>query len=274
MMQNFRDDGEAQIITLAGVIIALTVVLLAVVINTAAISGQKVIRQEVDDAHYVFKNVRDVYGDVLRLVSSNGTANPFKSGTLMSAELNMTKMCNAHGYAVIFEHLYYSDKNTPLVARATTLFSDKDTTYKDTVVYDLTTGDIWSLKPIVWDSGDLELLQKGFKTNTGNDPAYKTYTYFLDIPTDSTIQEINIKVDVTKWGVKGKGEVDTLSARGSDEQIGTGVSTGTAGTHWFNSTTLSTWPIPQTYNDVTIQTSDDDKIRWDIVEVYVKYILP
>jgi len=129
----FMRSEKAQIITLAGVIIALTVVLLAIVINTAAISGQKAITQEVDDAHYVFKNVRDVYGDVLRQASNNGVTDPFKNDSLESAEVDMTKMCNAHGYSLIFTDKSYDGVN----ALVKIIFSDGETMYRDTVKYKL-----------------------------------------------------------------------------------------------------------------------------------------
>ncbi|MDI6888959.1 MAG: hypothetical protein QMC78_04630 [Methanocellales archaeon] len=153
MMRNFRNDRGAQIITLVGVIVALTIVLLAIVINAAAISGQKTVAQEVDDVHYVFKNVRDVYGDVLRQVSDNGSVNPFNP-SLTAAELNMTRMCNAHGYAILFRDKFYDGFN----ATAKIIFSDGQTVYTDTVVYrlraihvyDFATGagiDKWAYKP-------------------------------------------------------------------------------------------------------------------------------
>lgn len=133
----FRRDEKAQIITLAGVIIALTVVLLVIVINTAAISGQKAITQEVDDAHYVFKNVRDVYGDVLRQVSDDGTENPFTNSTLDTIEMNMARMCNAHGFSILFKDKIY-DGSAPIpTAIVMLIFSDGDTMYKDSVAYGL-----------------------------------------------------------------------------------------------------------------------------------------
>jgi len=257
----FVRSERAQIITLAGVIIALTIVLLAIVINTAAISGQRAITQEVDDAHYVFKNVRDVYGDVLRQVSSDG-GDPFDNSRLTSAELNITRMCNAHGFSVLFKDKIYDGFN----ATAKIIFSDGETTYRDNVVYVLRVVPV----TLTWDSGDLELdtftTRKWIK--------YEVYTYFLDIPNESAIQEIDVKVNVTEWEEQGK--VDTLSARDNNEQIGNGVSTGMTGTYWFNSTDTS-WLRPQENNTVTIGVAKNDKldvISWDVVEVYVKYMLP
>ncbi len=132
----FRRNEKAQIITLAGVIIALTIVLLAIVINTAAISGQRTVTQEVDDAHYVFKNVRDVYGDVLWQASSDGF-DPFKNDSLKSAEVDMTKMCNAHGFSLLFKDKFYDNSVNPPTAAALLIFSDGDTMYKDRVTYTL-----------------------------------------------------------------------------------------------------------------------------------------
>jgi len=133
----FVRSERAQIITLAGVIIALTIVLLAVVVNTAAISGQRTAMQEVDDAHYVFKNVRDVYGDVLRQASDDETKNPFTNSTLATIETNMAKMCNAHGFSILFKDKYY-DGSAPIpTATVMLIFSDGDTAYKDNVAYGL-----------------------------------------------------------------------------------------------------------------------------------------
>jgi len=261
----FMRSEKAQIITLAGVIMALTIVLLAIVVNTAAISGQKAITQEVDDAHYVFKNVRDVYGDVLWQASSDGS-DPFENNTLMSAELNMTKMCNAHGYSLIFTDKSYDGVN----ALVKIIFSDGETMYRDTVKYKL------RITPLlIWYSGDLELDVFTPQWGGGLQILSRDYTYFLDIPNESAIQEIDVKVNVTRWIPKGTN--DSLYAKNStDGNIDGTYDSGIPGVYWFNSTDTS-WLRPQENNTVTIGVIKNgglDTISWDVVEVYVKYILP
>jgi len=182
----FRRNEKAQMITLAGVIIALTVVLLAIVVNTAAISGQKTVMQEVDDAHYVFKNVRDVYGDVLRRVSNNGSASPFNPN-LTAAELNMTRILGAHGYSTVFEHRDVDLHAIPPNAVALIIFSDKDMVYRDDVMYDLSTGDIIVRRPLlrfVEDSVELDKKNKIVSFNVTN-----------VAPHDVTIDEMNVSWD-------------------------------------------------------------------------------
>jgi len=196
MMQNFRDDGEAQIITLAGVTIALTVVLLAIVINTAAISGQRTAMQEVDDAHYVFKNVRDVYGDVLRQASNNGVTDPFKNDNLRSAELNMTKMCNAHGYSVLFKDKVYDSSINPPTATALLIFSDGDTIYRDRVTYTLA----WIVQRLQFVEGSLNVSSSKSAPSKQNDTISFNVTNVASH--DVTIDKMRVSWDPIESGEK------------------------------------------------------------------------
>ena len=123
-------------IILAGIIIAIGIVLLAIIVNTAALSGERTIRQELSDVNYAFKTMKDTYGDVLDTVSDSGAKNPFvepQLSELSNYERQIIEICASEGYALAFDDRTYVGTS----ATVTITFSDGETTYIETKTYEL-----------------------------------------------------------------------------------------------------------------------------------------
>lgn len=152
-----KNDG-AQMLLLTGFVMAILIISFAIIINAAVHAGQNRLEHGVDDAHYIFKNVRDVYGDILRQASDNGYRNPFPYVT--PAELNMTRILSERGYSLTLLHQYVDLHAYPPNAVALIIFSDGDTVYRDEVMYDLFTGGIIVRRPLLQFVVDSELIKE------------------------------------------------------------------------------------------------------------------
>ncbi|MDI6902772.1 MAG: hypothetical protein QMC77_03465 [Methanocellales archaeon] len=126
-------DEQAQMIILAGIIIAIGIVLLAIIVNTAALSGERTIRQELSDVNYDFKCLKDTYGDVLKRAASESGGNPFDAANYPKYEQQLIEICASEGYALAFDNRTYAGTN----ATVTITFSDGETTYIETKTYEL-----------------------------------------------------------------------------------------------------------------------------------------
>ncbi|MDI6888629.1 MAG: hypothetical protein QMC78_02885 [Methanocellales archaeon] len=139
---NLRRSDEAQIIVLAGFILAIGIIFFSVILHSAAFAGHQTIVQETSDVNYDFKCLKNAYGDVLRTVSNAGTQNPFvdpQLDELTDYEDQMVRLYALEGYAVIFAPHDPSEDYDSVAKTATAkiTLSDGETTYIETVTFDL-----------------------------------------------------------------------------------------------------------------------------------------
>ena len=138
-----RDDSSGQVILLMGITLALTIIAFATIFYSAGMAGQKTISEEKDEISFVFHDVRDTYGRVLREVSTSGEQNPF-DGTnrdrLNIHETQIEHLVNLRGYFLVFGYLDYNSSSR--TANVTVRLSDGTTVYDDTIRYNLITGDV------------------------------------------------------------------------------------------------------------------------------------
>ncbi len=138
---NLRENDQAQIIILAGFILAIGIIFFSVILHSAASAGHQTITQETSDVNYDFKCLKNTYGYVLRTVSNRGTKNPFYGTELAevtSYEDQMIRLYALEGYAVTFAPHDAGDYDPDArTAEATISLSDGETTYIETATFDL-----------------------------------------------------------------------------------------------------------------------------------------
>ncbi|MCD5409845.1 MAG: hypothetical protein LRZ87_03700 [Methanocellales archaeon] len=128
-------DEQGQIILLAGFILAVGIISFSIVLHTAAFAGHRTIEQETCGVNHDFKSLKSTYGTILRDVSNFGATDPFAAPQLTTHENQLIELYALEGYAVTFVHVSYDD-----IARTATvqiIFSDGETTYTETVTYEL-----------------------------------------------------------------------------------------------------------------------------------------
>lgn len=134
---SLRENDQGQIIILAGFILAIGIIFFSVILHSAAFAGHQTIAQETADVNYDFKSLKNAYGDVLRIISNAGTQNPFYSAELAGYEDQMVWLYALEGYAVTFAHSTGDYDSNAKTAKAKISLSDGETTYIETVTFDL-----------------------------------------------------------------------------------------------------------------------------------------
>ncbi|UZE92662.1 MAG: hypothetical protein IB616_02335 [Methanosarcinales archaeon] len=135
---SLRENDQGQIIILAGFILAMGVIFFSVILHSAAFAGHQTIAQETADVNYDFKCLKNTYGYMLRTVSERGTQNPFDSAELAGYENQMVRLYALEGYAVTFAPHDAGDyAPNAKTAKAKISLSDGETTYIETVTFDL-----------------------------------------------------------------------------------------------------------------------------------------
>jgi hypothetical protein len=138
------DDTSGQVIFIAGITITIAILAFATIYYSAGMAGQRTIREEQGDLSFVFNDVRNTYGHVLRDVSSNGEEDPF-NGTnrdmMHIYETQIERVVNRRGYFLVFENSSKSYDSSPPTANVTIRLSDGMSVYSDAVGYDLRTGE-------------------------------------------------------------------------------------------------------------------------------------
>jgi hypothetical protein len=143
---SFHDDQRGQVIIVAGVTIAIAIIAFATIYFSAGMAGQRTIGEEKEEIGFVFNDVRDTYGRILREVSTNGEKNPFNgtNGDLLSIyETQLGHLENQRGYFIVFTHAPEDYDNATIpTANVSIRLSDANTVYVDAVSYNLRTGEV------------------------------------------------------------------------------------------------------------------------------------
>lgn len=137
LVQMIKDE-RGQIILLAGFILAVGIISFSIVLHTAAFAGHLTIEQETCGVNHDFKSLKSTYGTILREVSALGAKNPFAEPQLSQLTIHENQLIGLYaleGYAVTFVHVRYD--GTARTATVQIIFSDGETTFTETVTYEL-----------------------------------------------------------------------------------------------------------------------------------------